>query len=324
MRVAIVCSAHGYGHVTREVVIAEALGRRGVEVTLLSAAPRAILGKVRAEEWAVDVGIAQADGLTEDPGETLRRLEAVVTAAAIDRLAARLADFDGVLVDTAPPALEAARRAGVPAIAVGNFDWAWIYRSYSGLTEWAERFAAWQAPHPAIALTPGPGMTGFAEVTRFGVVARHAAAVRVAARGALVAFGGLGLAELDRRLPRIDGLTWILAPPLARLERPDVRWVDDVPFPALLAGADVVLTKPGYGVLAEAMLGGAPLVWLDRGAFPEAASLEAEMWARGDVKVDGDVEAAVRERLRRHRPVPVASDAPDRIAEHVTGVFGRG
>jgi hypothetical protein len=39
-----------------------------------------------------------------------------------------------------------------------------------------------------------------------------------------------------------------------------------------------VLTKPGYGIVAETALAGARVVWVDRGPFPEAAALEA--WLR--------------------------------------------
>ena len=318
VRVAIVCSAHGFGHVTRELVIAEALEREGAAVTVFSAAPAAILGAVRSEAWTVDVGIAQRDGLTEDPAATVRRLEEVVSEARIDALAERLRGYDGVLVDTAPPALEAARRAGVRAFAVGNFDWARIYRHYPVLRAWADRFAAWQAVHPALELWPGPGLRGFARVERFGVVGRRAEPVRPAeGRLALVAFGGLGLAELEQRLPRINGWTWVLAPPLPRLERTDTVWVEGVPFPALVAGADVVLTKPGYGILAEATLAGAPLVWLDRGEFPEAPALEAVMHGRGDVKVEGSIAGAIAERVARGRPMARTSEAARDLARHV-------
>ncbi|MDP2315364.1 MAG: hypothetical protein Q8P41_20875 [Pseudomonadota bacterium] len=357
MRIATVCSAHGFGHVTRQLVLADALAARGAEVTLYSAAPATLLAGVRHAlvPWVADVGIAQRDSLTEDLPGTLLRLETVASDAAIDALAGALAGYDRVIVDIAPPALEAARRAGVPAFAVGNFDWAWIYRHYPALSTWAERFAAWQAPHPALSLAPGPGLSGFTRVEPFGVVGRRAADTggspvgrRAAdtgdgpvrrssgpvdrptvdlgpdgthprrARTVLVCFGGFGLEGIDRWLPRIDGVTWVLAPPMARVDRPDVRWVADVPFPALVAGADALLTKPGYGIYAEAALAGTPLVWVDRGVFPEAPWLEAAMWARGDVKVEGvDVAAAVDRRLATPRPAPVASDAAERLAERI-------
>ncbi len=338
MRVAIVCSAHGFGHVTRELVIAEALEARGAEVVLFTAAPAAIVGARPVVPWVADVGIAQRDSLTEDVDATLARLEEVASEARVDALAAALAGFDRVVVDVAPPALEAARRAGVPALAVGNFDWAWIYRHYPPLTGWAARFAAWQAPHPGLFLAPGPGMHGFASVEGFGIVGRRGPRdVGGAPRGGsapppheehvertvLVCFGGFGLDGVDGWLPRMPGVTWIVAPPMPRIARPDVRYVDDVPFPALVAGADALLTKPGYGILAEATLAGTPIVWVERGTFPEAPHLEVAMRARGDVKVEGTgaaaVAAALVARWARPRPAPARSDAPGRVAARILG-----
>jgi hypothetical protein len=82
---------------------------------------------------------------------------------------------------------------------------------------------------------------------------------------------------------------------MPRLDRDDCLYIDDVPFPALLAGADVVFTKPGYGVLAESIVAGARVVWLDRGRFPEAPFLEAAMRDRGDVKAAAATGEAVAE-----------------------------
>ena len=44
----------------------------------------------------------------------------------------RALDAALVVADIPPLALAAARLAGVPAIALGNFTWDWIYRDYPG------------------------------------------------------------------------------------------------------------------------------------------------------------------------------------------------
>ncbi len=284
--VGIVCSAHGLGHTARQLALAEALLARGARVTFLTASPGFVadaLPAVAAEPWLVDVGIAQVDSVTEDVPRTLALLDARCGEAAIDRLAGRLRGFDHVVVDTAPAALEAARRAEVPALAVGNFDWAWIYDAYPGLAGWAARFRAWQAPHGALSLSPGPGMHGFASVEPFGPLGRAAPPADLPTGSVLVSFGGFGLDALDALLPRIPGVTWWAAAPTRLPARPDCQVLPaGTPYAAAVAGAGVVFTKPGYGILVEAMLGRARLVWVPRGDFPEAASLARVMNARGD------------------------------------------
>jgi len=337
-RVAILCSAHGFGHVARQLAVGEALRLRGVEPRFYTAAPVPVLDEylpgADVRSWTVDVGIAQRDSLHEDPARTAELLEERASDAAIDRLAEALRE-DGVrvaLVDVAPPALEACRRAGIPAFAVGNFDWAWIYGHYEPLSAWATRFRDWQAPHPALALTPGPGMTGFASVEPVGMIGRRRppdaswrASLPPGTRAVLVSFGGFGLDGVRSMLPQLPGVRWVLAPPMAPLDRDDALYVTGVPYPSLVATVDAVLTKPGYGIYTEAALAGTPLIWLDRGAFPEAPWLEDAMRARGDVKVGTgdrqDLPARIAEALTLRwatsAPLPVDADGVDRIVDRV-------
>ncbi len=329
MNIAVLCSAHGFGHVGRQLAVVERLLMLGHDVALYTAAPPELLrvtrpagqGALTIVPWRVDVGIAQLDSLTEDLDATRVRWREAVTR--IDLLADAVRGMDHAIVDVAPTAMEACRRAGVPATAVGNFDWAWIYEHYPALTEFAPQMKAWQSHHRAVALSPGPGMHGFRGVTQVAEpLALCATPFRpdVPGRAVLVAFGGLGLNNLAAWLPRIPDVTWVLAPPSPAVERDDVRFVADARFPALLAGVDAVLTKPGYGVLAEAMLCGTRLCWVDRGHFPEAPYLERAMRDRGDVKVQGGaggVEQAVREGLARGRPAAQERTAVDHIVRAI-------
>ena len=331
MHVALVCSAHGLGHVARQLALGKALWEEGATVTVVTAAPPAFVAEGLPEatllSWTVDVGIAQRDSVTEDLDETRRRLDRIASDAEIDRLSAALCGFDRVVVDTAPSALEAARRAGVPVLAVGNFDWAWTYEAYPELADWAARFRTWQAPHTGLSLSPGPGLTGFARTEQFGPLGRIAPAHRLPPRSVLVSFGGFGLDELDTLLPVVPGVTWIAAAPTPLPERRDCRVIEGIPYPALVAGADVVFTKPGYGILVEAMLGGTRLVWVDRGAFPEAAHLAKAMTGRGDRRVPArpsdralfrrTLADTVRARLDDPRPARIAGSSARALAQRV-------
>lgn len=332
MRVALVCSAHGLGHVARQLALGRALLDEGADVTVVTAAPAAFVADTLPEAavlpWVVDVGIAQRDSLHEDLAETRRRLETVASDAAIDQLADALRGFDRVVVDTAPTALEAARRAGVHVVAVGNFDWSWTYEAYPELADWAARFRAWQAPHTGLSLSPGPGLTGFARTEHFGPLGRTAPPADLPPGSVLVSFGGFGLDAMDALLPEVPGVTWVAAAPTSLPDRPDCRVVEGVPYPALVAGADAVFTKPGYGILVEAMLGRARLVWVDRGAFPEAAHLARAMTERGDRRVQvgtadpaafrAALAAAVQARLRDPRPAAVRGSSAGALARRVT------
>ena len=315
LSIAIVCSAHGYGHLTRSLEVAAALRRCGADPTLFTATPGVALDwdpTFSVEHMEADVGFVQSDGFTEDVSATAELLATRCSEAAVDAMAEHLARFDGVVVDIPPAALEASRRAGVPAIAVGNFDWAWVYSRYEGLGMWAERFARWQSGHPAIQLWPGPGLRGFSRVQRGGMIARRAPADSTVRPGSvLVAFSAHGLPGASDVLPRIPGTVWIVDDALEGA-RNDFEVMGRRRFPGLVAAVDVVVTKPGYGILAESMLAGARIAWVPRGSFPEASSLEAILRGRADPVIESltpaGISAAIQQARSLGRPDPVGEE----------------
>jgi hypothetical protein len=301
---AFVITAHGYGHASRQMeVIRVLLERRpDARAIVLSVAPESVfedyLGalpnlyeRVRIVPYRADVGLVQKDGLAMDREATLRALSAAWSNAegAEDALARELAAHrpDLVIADVPPVAFGAASRLGVPSIAVGNFDWASIYGAYAekdaAFVPWRELALRWHArASAALHLEPGPPLSGFARCVEVGVVARRLLVdvrgvrerlgIPAGHRAVLVSFGGFGLDDAARRIPRVPGITWILAPPMADLRRDDARFIGaeaGIPYVALLAACDATFTKPGYGIVAEATAHRTRVVYTDRGDFPE-------------------------------------------------------
>jgi hypothetical protein len=294
------------------------------------AADPAVLSRVEIAPWRADVGIVQRDGLAMDREATLAALAAAWAdpGRAEEALASRLAPLSPAIVlgDIPPVAFGAAARLGVPSVAVGNFDWASIYGAYAEKDEafapWANLCLRWQAQATAaVHLEPGPPLTGFARAVEAAPVARtlhaDAAAVRASLgipdgdRAVLASFGGFGLADAGRRIPKVPGVTWVLAPPMDPLDRPDARFSSSVPYLALLAACDAVFTKPGYGIVCEATRHHTRLLYTDRGDFPEypwlvrwlEASAPAAHVASAALGTPGGAEA-VRAALERLFALP--------------------
>ena len=308
---AFVITAHGFGHAARQMEVIRALLGRwpAARAVVLTAAPEAIfhdylgaepaiLARIEIVPWRADVGVVQRDGLTMDREATLAALsEAWADPDRAERsLAARLDPLRPsiVLGDIPPVAFGAAARIGVPSVAIGNFDWAFIYGEYArddaAFAPWASLCRRWQAlATAAVHLDPGPPLTGFARVVEASPVARRLIAdpARVRAdlgippgdRAVLASFGGFGLAGAGRRIPPVPGVTWVLAPPMEPLGRPDTRFAPDVPYLTLLAACDAVFTKPGYGIVSEAACQRTRILYTDRGDFPEYGWLVAWMHA---------------------------------------------
>lgn len=298
-----VITAHGYGHASRQMeVIRVLLGRRpALRVAVLAAAPEALFrdylgadptlsARVTVVPFRADVGLVQRDGLTVDHEATLHALAARWGDRgrhdSESELAAALAPLRPAIVvaDVPPVAFGAARRLGVPSVGVGNFDWAWIYAHYAAQNPAFAPFERlcreWQSlATAAVHLAPGPPLTGFGDVVSAAPLARRLLvdprAVRdrlglpAGERAVLVSFGGFGLEDAGRRIPRVPGVTWILAPPMPDLGRADTRFVANEPYLALLAACDAVFTKPGYGIVCEATCHRTRLLYTDRLDFPE-------------------------------------------------------
>lgn len=349
---AFVITGHGYGHSSRQMEVVRVLLTRhpDARAALLTATPEGIfrdhlgalpgvLARVDIVPYRADVGLVQIDGLVTDHAATLAALQAAWhdPARAEERLAGALAAAGAsvVIADVPPVAFGAAERLGLPSVAVANFDWAFIYGHYARVdprfAEWQWLCLEWQArAGVAVHLEPGPPLSGFRRVVEVGPIARTplvgAAGVRArlgvpeGQRAVLASFGGFGLRDAERRLPPVDGVTWILAPPMAPIVRDDVRFATDVPYLALLAACDAVFTKPGYGMVCEAARNRTRVLHLDRGDFPEAPSLVA--WLDAHLPAvhlaDGDSMArALDELFALPDRWPERFDGAERVADVV-------
>ncbi len=146
-----------------------------------------------------------------------------------------------------PLAFSAAHLAGLPAIAIGNFTWDWIYEGYRGALERRPKLLPRirRAYGHATSMLRLPMWGGFdrwqCPITDVPFVARHSArsarevreqlGVPAGSRVALASFGGLGITGLPLGpLARLDG--WSLVTTAHALEAvgpvpPGVRVIED-------------------------------------------------------------------------------------------------
>jgi L-arabinokinase len=207
-----------------------------------------------------------------------------------------------VVGDIPPLAFAAAAHAQIPSLAISNFTWDWIYEpwidSASELQELLKviRAAYAQASH-ALLLPFGDGFDVFRSVQPIPLVARHATRARGDVRRrfrlpddrpiALLSFGGFGLPALD--LSAVDCLNeWTVVtldrPSARSAASPQIVCLDEAEFfgsgvryEDLVAAVDVVISKPGYGIISECLAAGTALLYTSRGDFREYDVLVREM-----------------------------------------------
>ena len=134
-------SGHGFGHASRVIELIHAIKQRQAERpvivrTAVPAAPflRALRVEVEFHEVSCDTGMVQVDSLTIDVPATIRKAgefhRDLARKVESESAFLRQVRADIVVADIPPLALAAAADAGVPAVALGNFTWDWIYEGY--------------------------------------------------------------------------------------------------------------------------------------------------------------------------------------------------
>ncbi len=307
--VAFYISGHGFGHAVRQIEVLNALAtkRRGLKVHIVTTVPRRLFERnlsvpATIHTREVDTGVVQLDSLRLDPRATIER------AAVFARTLPQRISQEGqwlvrhgvrlVVGDIPPLAMGAARVAGLPALALGNFTWEWIYAGYpEELRKVPELFDALSEAYAcatiALRLPFGGGFGAFPSVKSIPLVARPARVGRDEVRAilglpadrplALVSFGGYGLRALgfatldclDRYgvVFTVSGAPDETGPPTPQpgvhIVHEDDLYGRGLRYQDLVGAVDVVVTKPGYGIVSDCIANGTAVVYTSRGRFPE-------------------------------------------------------
>lgn len=305
-------SGHGFGHASRQIEIINACARAmpGTRIFIRSSASRllfdrTVTAEVELDDRPCDTGVVQLDSLRLDETETIRRaaeFHRTLDARAEEEAAALKSRGARFVVSDAPAlGCAAAGVAGIPSVVISNFTWDWIYAGYAECLASAPELVpeiqrAYRQADAAWRLPMHGGFETFERITDLPFVARHATHSREETRRTL------GLA-LDRRLAlssfSIYGADGIDFPGLDSTREWDVVLTGngDAPpslpgtcyvhepalysaglrYEDLVAACDVVVTKPGYGIISECIASGTALVYTSRGRFIEYDVLVREM-----------------------------------------------
>lgn len=197
----------------------------------------------------------------------------------------------GLIIGDIPPLCFAiAKRAGIRSVAITNFTWDFIYRDYikqqpDFLPLIADMKQSYCQATLALMLPFSCELDVFPRREKIPWIARLSALTRDEAREkfalprsaviVLLSFGGLGLKQL-----RWEELTkpsdyYFVATGTARREDGNLRIVPEThrSYADLIRAADVIVTKPGYGIVADAIAHRVPVLYTDRGEFAEHPKL---------------------------------------------------
>jgi len=305
-RIAYYITPHGFGHAIRSLEVMRRLIDRdpSVDITIVSDIPELLIGQnvgrmLPCRKRRLDVGLVQQDSLRFDLEATREVLEDLhcrsegLVEEEVHFLRSR--EIGAVVADIPFLPFVAASRCGIPSIGISNFSWDWIYRAYAhgeprwgGFVEWIRE--AYRHCHLFLQLPMSGDCSVFRHVREVPLVARKAKHKPEATRKILgclpeqkvylISFAVLELdEEAQGRLERIEHAVFLYKRPI-RFHFKNSRSLDDfheLSYPDVVAAVDGVVTKPGYGIVADCLAHGTPMIYTDRGFFPEYNILVREM-----------------------------------------------
>lgn len=327
-------SAHGFGHASRDIEVINEISRLkpDARIVIRSNVPKWFVeaswlrgqnergGEIDLQPLEADTGIVQIDSLALDEEQTAR-LAARFYGDFGERVRAEAAVLEQVKAtivvgDIPPLAFAAAARARVPAVALSNFTWDWIYEGYPQFEQLARGVigqirAAYALATRALRLPFHGGFAGFSDsVTDIPLIARHSRRPRADTRRILViadaetvvlaSFGGYGLGLDYDDIARQNGLTVIVTDQETSRRRQAPRLQNrpaetagkgtgvirttsaelsarGLVYADLVAASDIVVTKPGYGIVSECIANRTALLYTSRGRFREYQVLVDQM-----------------------------------------------
>ncbi len=295
--IAYYITPHGFGHAVRSLEIVRCLLnlKPNIEVLLITDIPASLVEEntgreLKMRKTRLDIGLYQYDSIRFDLGKTLSALLDLKSQSGriIREESAFLKEqrIDAVICDIPFLPFHAAHDCGIPAIGISNFTWDWIYESYEGsdprwgdIRSWVREYYAMcglflQLPmhgdcsacpviedSPLVARVSGRNRS---EVRRLLGLDPHRKVF-------LAAFTTLEMNERAlRRIEEIRDVTFLYKSPMEfpvsnalSIDGTGISYVDAV------AAADSVITKPGYGIVSDCLAHGTPVIYTDRGPFPE-------------------------------------------------------
>lgn len=356
--IAYYITPHGFGHAIRSLEIIREMYRLApqLEVVLISTIPEWLVAlnvgrTLPMRRVTLDIGVIQQDNVRMDlPGtlEALLRLKQRANSLLeTETRFLREEKVRGVVSDVAFLPFLSARACGLPSVGVGNFTWDWIYEFYTqddsrwaAIVEWIR--TAYGSCGLFLQLPLHGDCSACPRVQAVPLVARRSDAVSEEIRRALslpagkkaflLAFTDLKLnPEATHRIQRIEWACFLHRKPL-HIHLTNGLAVNDphLLYQDVLAASDGVITKPGYGIVSDCLANGTPMLYSDRGKFPEYEILVREVESQLSalhLPVEDLLEGRWEKQLEKLVSLPkkerrVSSDGASVCARHILNHIG--
>ncbi|TKB95467.1 MAG: hypothetical protein E8D41_01590 [Nitrospira sp.] len=295
-------SGHGFGHAAQVVPVLNALGDLvpGLTAILRTTVPASFFENRLTIPWEhslaqQDIGCIQDGPLTIDVDATWvahQHFHETWNARLANEVAALQAASPAlVIADTPYLAIEAGSCAHIPTIALANLTWDLVLKEYCHATNHSHQQLiqrirkSYANADMALRITPAPIIDAFSNVIDIGPIAnpsppeqnRLAVALNLAPNEkiVLVGFGGIALTSLPfEQMEQLRHYRFLIDGPVPP-GYSHIHSIETLPlsFKTLLASVDLIMTKPGYGTIVEAVALQQPVLYVRRYNFADEQPL---------------------------------------------------
>lgn len=228
--------------------------------------------------------------------------------------------------------LAAAKRLGIPTVALCSLNWLDLYRHYCShkrgapaimrtIKEAYHSANIFLQPRPHMPMSDLPNRRSIGPIARIGRPyrdqIRRFLGISQNVRVVLVTFGGIQLRRLPQ-LPNMAGVHWIVASEnsdmcagVTNVSRLDMSFID------ILASCDAVVTKVGYGTFVEAACNGVGIVSAPRLDWPESKCLID--WAQQNANF-ALAEGGIENTEELHNALSAVLNGPRRAPVRASGI----
>ncbi|MBN1551628.1 hypothetical protein JW979_09170 [bacterium] len=300
-------SSHGFGHATRSAEIVSNLKQLhpSMRVLIRSAIPpqkfSSLCDTPVSGSDNYDVGVAQSDCLHIDINETYRLCQRWLceTPQIIRREVAfcKSQNAIGIVSDISSLPFRIAELIKVPSIGISNFTWDWIYEPWMdnvpGFKLIIKELRNDYAKASLFLKLPFSGqLTAFPVTESISLVGRESTicvdtvkkklSLPKTKKTILLSFGGHGLRfdnTIHTKIP-FDRYEFISTNDYGiscRHFSESFLRQNEICYQDLVKVSDMVITKPGYGIVSECIVNRTPILYTDRGLFREYPVLVKEM-----------------------------------------------
>ena len=295
-------SGHGFGHAAQVVPVLNALGDLvpGVTAILRTTVPASFFQNRLTIPWThsfaqQDIGCIQDGPLTIDVDATWvahQHFHETWNARLANEVAAMAAASPAlVIADTPYLAIEAGSCARIPTIALANFTWDLVLKEFCHASNLSQQQliqsirGSYAKAGMALHITPAPKIDAFSNMVDISPIAspnsperdRLASTLNLTTKEqtVLVGFGGIPLTSLPlEQMELLHHYRFLIDGPVPR-GYSRIHSIETLPFSfkTLLASVDLIMTKPGYGTIVEAVALQQPVLYVRRYNFADEQPL---------------------------------------------------